>query len=217
MFATNETSLMNSTLGSTIKSIRSLKSISQNQLAEASGLTLRTIQRIETGETTPRGDSLLRIAAALNVSIQELTDSEMEENPGLNSSIVWSSVSFIAFPLLGFLIPLIVWLPKKGRFKGADFTASKVLNFQATILLIYILAPFIAAIYLGQSIDRVTIDANGVDGVLSPTKIAETIKTMALPILFLWFLNLIMSIVNGFRTMNGKSVFYPPSIPFIRR
>ena len=56
-----------------MKTLRLQSGISQDELAALTQLSLRTIQRIENGETAPRGDSLKRIAAALNVGIAEFT------------------------------------------------------------------------------------------------------------------------------------------------
>jgi transcriptional regulator with XRE-family HTH domain len=43
-------------LAQRIKELRNRKGMSQEFLAEESGLSLRTIQRIENSETVPRGD-----------------------------------------------------------------------------------------------------------------------------------------------------------------
>lgn len=50
--------MKNSELSSLIKKIRADKAFSQEDLSEKSGLSLRTIQRLENGETEPRGDTL---------------------------------------------------------------------------------------------------------------------------------------------------------------
>jgi transcriptional regulator with XRE-family HTH domain len=60
-------------LGKKIKELRLRSGVSQEELAEISQLSLRTIQRIENGETEPRGDSLKRISKALHINIEELT------------------------------------------------------------------------------------------------------------------------------------------------
>src|SRR6478609_9203953 len=62
-------------IGTVIKEIRLRSGFSQVDLADISGLSLRSIQRIENNNTIPRGDSLKRIAGALNVNIEELTGS----------------------------------------------------------------------------------------------------------------------------------------------
>ena len=57
-----------------IKELRNRKGFSQEELSEKSGLSLRTIQRIENGETEPRGDSLKRLSVAFEVNPDDLID-----------------------------------------------------------------------------------------------------------------------------------------------
>ena len=61
-------------LGLRIKELRKRKGMSQEFLADESGLSLRTIQRIENGETNPTGESLKRLSNALNVNPDELIE-----------------------------------------------------------------------------------------------------------------------------------------------
>ena len=64
-----------------IKSWRGDRTWSQEDLAEVSGLSIRTIQRIENGDPTSR-DSAASIAAAFNVDMAALTldiDGEVEK------------------------------------------------------------------------------------------------------------------------------------------
>ncbi|WBO85881.1 helix-turn-helix domain-containing protein [Hymenobacter yonginensis] len=55
-----------------IITIRKSRGFSQEVLAEQSGVSLRTIQRVEQGDTMPRGHTLLALAAALQVPLEEL-------------------------------------------------------------------------------------------------------------------------------------------------
>jgi transcriptional regulator with XRE-family HTH domain len=66
--------MKNIQLANRIKNLRIRKGFSQEELAEISGLSLRTIQRIENGETEPRGDSLKRLVTAFEVSPDEILD-----------------------------------------------------------------------------------------------------------------------------------------------
>ena len=50
-----------------ITSLRKSKGFSQEVLAEQSGVSLRTIQRVEQGETMPRGHTVQALAAALSL------------------------------------------------------------------------------------------------------------------------------------------------------
>jgi len=61
-------------LSQKVKELRKAKGLSQEELAKKSGLSLRTIQRVENGETEPAGETLKRISAALDVVIDELID-----------------------------------------------------------------------------------------------------------------------------------------------
>ena len=59
-------------LGYKIKYQRGKNGISQLDLALKTGLTTRTISRIECGTIDPKYSSLLRIAEALNIDLRDL-------------------------------------------------------------------------------------------------------------------------------------------------
>lgn len=67
-------------LAQRVKELRNRKGISQEILAEASGLSLRTIQRIENNETAPRGDTLKRLAIALDTTPDDIVDWKIQED-----------------------------------------------------------------------------------------------------------------------------------------
>lgn len=60
-------------LGERIAQIRDLKGWSQERLADESGIPRRTVQNIEYGAVSPRVDTLLAIASALDTSLDALT------------------------------------------------------------------------------------------------------------------------------------------------
>jgi transcriptional regulator with XRE-family HTH domain len=59
-------------LGERIADLRAPREISQEQLAEMTGISRRTVQRIESGQVEPRYGDLLRIAAILGVPVSAL-------------------------------------------------------------------------------------------------------------------------------------------------
>lgn len=59
-------------LSQRVRELRKNKGLSQEELAETAGLSLRTIQRVENRETEPTGDTLKRIATALDSTPAEL-------------------------------------------------------------------------------------------------------------------------------------------------
>lgn len=77
-------------LAKKLKELRALRGISQEYLAEESKVSLRTIQRIENNESTPTGETIKRIAVALDINIKEFTGSNsLEETSDLKATIVF--------------------------------------------------------------------------------------------------------------------------------
>lgn len=64
--------MVNNKLAQGTKELRKRKGFSQEELAENSGLSLRTIQRVENGETEPTGETLKRISSTLELTPHEL-------------------------------------------------------------------------------------------------------------------------------------------------
>jgi transcriptional regulator with XRE-family HTH domain len=63
-----------------LKELRRLRALSQQELAEESGVGRATISRIERGETGAHGRTLRRLAAALRVGVEELVRVEANES-----------------------------------------------------------------------------------------------------------------------------------------
>ncbi len=143
------------TSGSRIKNIRTQSGISQEALADLTQLSVRTIQRIETGETSARGDSLQRIATALNVDIKELTTitvTAASNTPALKEDI-WiirllyiAPLGFLIFPALGIICPLIIWIVYRNTISGIHQKGKQLITIQ-TVWCIVLLALYV---YIGS-------------------------------------------------------------------
>ena len=62
-----------------LKRLRRLRAMSQEELAEESGVGRATISRIERGETGAHGRTLRKLAATLGVGVEELVRFEGED------------------------------------------------------------------------------------------------------------------------------------------
>ena len=62
-----------------LKRLRRLRLMSQEELAEASGVGRATISRIERGETGAHGRTLRKLAATLGVGVEELVGTQGED------------------------------------------------------------------------------------------------------------------------------------------
>lgn len=140
-------------LSNRIKQHRNRTGLSQDQLATESGLNLRTIQRIENGETVPRGDSLRRLAIALGTSPDELINWKTKEDKNVLTVLNLSQLSFIAFPILGIIVPLIIWILQKDKIKSVEQMGKSILNFQITWALIFFTTIGIGAFFKITHID----------------------------------------------------------------
>lgn len=199
--------MKNLILAKRVKELRNRRGLSQELLAENSGLGIRTIQRIENGETEPRGDTLRRLALALDASPDEIIDWIITEDKGFLTALNLSSLGFILFPLLGILIPLILWISKKGKIKHLNHISKEILNFQITWTIVVILTYiyFIGSMYyrLSQS------------GDISPAVLGNPeIKLAALG--FLYVYNFILIVINTIHIDKERTVKYFPKITLIK-
>ncbi|MCC1484143.1 helix-turn-helix domain-containing protein [Winogradskyella immobilis] len=77
-------------LANKLKELRALRGMSQEYLAEESQVGLRTIQRIENNESKPTGETIKRIANALDVQLSELSESEtISETADIKATIIF--------------------------------------------------------------------------------------------------------------------------------
>ena len=193
--------------------LRNRKGFSQEELSEKTGLSLRTVQRVENGETEPRGDTLKRLALAFGVSADEIVDWTVQEDKGLLTSLNLSALSFIFFPILGILVPLIIWISKKDKIKNVNKVARDLLNFEITWnILLY-------AGSIGIIINMTTGNLN-LTGDISPTVVSSWISSQLLIIILffglMYLYNLIFIIVNTIRINKDSKVCYRPKIGFLR-
>ncbi|MCE7064543.1 helix-turn-helix domain-containing protein [Dyadobacter sp. CY326] len=124
------------TISDQIRFLRKSKGFSQEALAENAGINLRTLQRIETGNTVPRGETLRLLARALDVSVQELSEFineqpiSTEQDPGFLKLMSLSALTFWFIPFGNILIPLAFWIFKKNKINGVAELGKRIVNFQ---------------------------------------------------------------------------------------
>lgn len=180
-----------------IKSLRLKYGISQEELAENSGLNLRTIQRIENGQNKPTGDSIKKIAFAFNISIEELTEIDLTENIDYLKYINLSALTFLLFPLFGSIFPFIIWILKKDKIRNLDAIGKSLINFQITWN--FILFLFISLVIVSNKTKLILIGAGPI--------------TLFLTIMYIF--NLFSIIKNSLRASRGKKVRYFLTLNFL--
>ncbi len=123
---------------------REQKNLTQEELAEKSGLSVRTIQRVEAG-TIPKGHTLRALSKALEVEESELLKSD-EESTSLNIPLI----KLINLSSLLFFIPLgNIWIPLLIMYKKNEVNAltKQIVSLQIfwsiSSAILFLLSPFI--------------------------------------------------------------------------
>ncbi len=199
--------MKNKYLAKRVKELRRRKGLSQEELTEDSGLSLRTIQRIENGETEPTGETLKRISNALNVNPEEIIDSVIIEDRGYLKAMNLSAITFILFPLLGILVPLIMWISKKDKLKDINKLGKNIINFQITWTIVLFIGLMLNILVLTYKINS-TGDISASYFILSQKFNLIFISTM-------YILNVVIIIYNTYRIQKIKNLFYQPKINFV--
>lgn len=189
-------------LSQRVKDLRSKWGMTQEALAENSGLSLRTIQRIENNETVPRGDSLKRLAIALKTTPDDIIDWKIQEDKSYLILMNISVLGFLFFPILGIIIPLVFWIHKKDKLKNVDKIGKTILNFEITWCVI--LFSYFILLFSGI-FSRIMTH-------ISPSVILK----IYIPIIILYIYNFVIILVNTSRVSKNKETKYIPAFRIFR-
>lgn len=147
-----------------IAQARKKNGLTQEQLAELTKVTVRTIQRIENGQSIPRAFTLKAIASALGTTIEELAGAgeagisnfDTASDKHFLQVLCLSCFGYLVIPFVHFLVPM--YLLKKSNIQNPQTLAfgrwvvRQQLYWVATLNFAFILAlayNFIAVRYLG--------------------------------------------------------------------
>lgn len=139
---------------SKLKQIREQQNLTQEELSEKSGISARTIQRIEAG-TLPKGHTLKMLARSLEIQESDLLTNDItiepktviENDNGVRTDIIatdfskiklinLSSILFVVLPPLNILVPLLL----SYLFKKKNEITKQIISVQ---ILWTILAPIV--------------------------------------------------------------------------
>ncbi len=165
--------------GKQIKDLRLKKGMTQEELANKTEVSARTIQRIENGAVDPRSYTLQMIAKALDVDFSLFAKNEPDESKKVNDN------NWFGFLHLSGLLPLIVpslliWNQKKDKTKDMLNHFRAVISFQLCILGISL-----GGLWIYWKVDQLTPFIGGL------------------------LVGGLVSIINAINVMNGKPYINP--------
>lgn len=183
----------NSPLGERLKYHRKLKGFSQEELAQRTTVTVRTIQRIEKQEVNPHLNTVKLLATALEIEVDDLMALENPKNEAIKKKwlLLMHSTPLLGYfiPFLNVLLPLFIWIHKREDNPVYNKHGIKIINFQITLLLLLVILMLTGVTAWGQAIW----------GFLA----------------FL-FLGTIIIVINIFLVLKSEKCFYPLAIPFFK-
>lgn len=123
------------TISEKLKNYRRINCLSQERLAEISGISIRTIQRIEEGKSIGSAYTLTALAKALNKNSSELINS-VSENPepvynNINKlkMLNFSAIAMLLIPLSNIIFPVYIYLKNRDD-KNVKDIGGKIISFQ---------------------------------------------------------------------------------------
>ena len=125
------------TIGQKILEIRKRKGLSQEALSDLAKINLRTLQRIEKGETEPLGNTLKSLCNVLEINVEDILDYGKKEDNQFMLFFHLSVLSFILVPLGNIFIPMILWLTKRDKIADLNKQGITLLKFQIIWTLIF--------------------------------------------------------------------------------
>ncbi|WP_104385240.1 helix-turn-helix domain-containing protein [Sphingobacterium sp. HMA12] len=142
------------TVNKLIKQSRKLRGLTQQDLANQAGLSLRTVQRIEKGTEEISGFSLRQISQILEIPLEQLIMPNVNQisidknQSGSIKALYLASLTFLVNPLLGLLVPAIMGYTKQNRDAQYSMHLKKIIIIHATGLLF--LGAFIGYIFVAD-------------------------------------------------------------------
>ena len=131
--------------GKLIKELRIKKGMTQEELADKTEVSTRTIQRIENGEVDPRAYTLQMIARALEVDYNVFVEIEPDEESDINQVNVNNWLGLLHFSgIIPLIFPtVLIWHFKKDTIKSMSEHYRDVIGFQLKVWLGIIVASWI--------------------------------------------------------------------------
>lgn len=173
---------------------RRQKGMSQEQLAALSGVSARTIQRIEKGAVEAHPATLKLLADCLDVAPELLLEQAPDATTAQKANKLAPMFHGLAliglfFPILNIILPAFLWFLKRDEQPEYDRQGKQVINFQLTMSFAFVPSVLLLIFFF-------------------PVGFPLTI--------LIYFYTVVMCLLNLFRSINQQPVRYPLAFAFLR-
>lgn len=185
--------MKNKTISENLVYQRKLKGLTQEDLANRTTVTVRTIQRIEKGDVQPHLQTVKLLATGLDIDIDHLIvlDNPNEELIKRKWMLLLHATPFIGLiiPFANVLFPLFIWIHKAEDNKVYDVHGRAVINFHCTLNIFLIVSLLLFFPFPG-------INFFGTGAI--------------------FVFGIVFSIKNIMSALSDQTCHYPLSIPFLK-
>ncbi|MFD2566382.1 DUF4870 domain-containing protein [Pseudotenacibaculum haliotis] len=172
---------------------RKLKGYTQEDLSEKTTVGVRTIQRIEKGETQPHLQTIKLLAAGLDIEVNDLLplNNPNEETIKKKWMLLLHASPFFGFiiPFASILFPLFLWIHKSNDNKIYDEHGRAIVNFHCSIMLYFVVSLLLFFPFPGYNFFLTG---------------------------FVVLFSIVFSIRNISSALNSTTFYYPLSISFLK-
>ena len=143
-----------------LKNHREKLGLTQMELSEKSGLSLRTIQRFESSHVMPKGHSLNVLSEVFDIETTALQEEFQHKEKAKKSEKVCiqiinlSILSCIGIPFGNLIFPIIFWR-KYNKSKLVDEIGRRIVNFQIlwwlALSLLLVISPFMSHVFFSNT------------------------------------------------------------------
>ena len=134
---------MNKEIGRRIREERTKQGFTQEYLAKASGVNLRTIQRIECGEVNPRPSTVKLIFEVLEIDFDNANNNKSSQH------CVWLVIMHLSSIMPFAIVPLLVMTWKKEDHPDILVQGRDILNFQISMIIYLFSASLLVFVVIG--------------------------------------------------------------------
>ncbi len=168
------------TIGEKIVEIRKQKGLSQEAVSDMAKINLRTLQRIEKGETEPHGHTLRILCEVLEINVEELLDYGKKEDKSFLIYVHLFVMAGIVIPLGDIIIPMILWLANKNKVVSLDEQGKNILNFRI-VWTFFVFA--LTTLFMFGKINHIAVSGSwGSSGFLMIIYLVQIVVTLIYPI-----------------------------------
>lgn len=189
-------------IGQRVAELRQQKSLTQERLAELCDVSVRTIQRIESGEVEPRSFTRSSLSSVLEFDFGEDTT---------QNDALWLAVMHLSSILVMVIIPLVVWFWKRKTSAAIDRQGKEVLNFQITMTIL-----LFGGVLLWMGIELGSAAFLVLDSSAPILLLTILVSFSMAPLVLIGIFCTIQGIRNTILAVGEKPIHYPLSIHFIK-